>query len=182
MRIFVYAFGPYRRFADNVTERVLRHVGQRRWLNKVVFPVRFQRRQFIDAVNRFRPDLIIGLGQCSRGRLLRMETKAINQRRDSRKEELRSISRGGAPQLFTHLRLLDNRIRLSRRAGDYVCNYSMYVILEYLQRHQLPVQFGFIHVPRDFDALRAAAFLDRALVKIVNSRAMGMAGVGSKKC
>ena len=167
MRILVYGFGPYRRFHDNVTERVLRHIAKRRWLNKLIFPVKFHRRPFIEAIHRFRPDLIIGLGQCSRGRLLRIETTAMNKRRGSEKAKARPVLQAGAPKLFTNFRpRLNGRTRRSRHAGDYVCNYSMYVILDFLQRRHLPAQYGFIHIPREFDPQRAATLLNKALVKI----------------
>ena len=168
-RILVYGFGPYRQFNDNVTAKVLREVPNRRWLKKAVFPVKFQRRQFIQAVEKFTPDVILGLGQCSRGRLLRIETQAINKRRSGKNEKARPIVRGGAPKLFTDLRPeLGRPARHSRNAGDYVCNFSMYVILETLRRRQLAIRYGFIHIPCDYDLGRAAALVDSALVRMVS--------------
>jgi pyroglutamyl-peptidase len=163
-RILLYGFGPYRRFPDNVSEQALRRVAKRPGLRKLIFPVRFHRRQFIEAVERFCPDLIIGLGQCSRGKLLRVETRAVNRRRNGKNEKHRPIFRNGAPDLYANFRAdFDGRSRVSRYAGDYVCNYSMYVILRYLQQRRLPVQYGFIHIPRGFDPKSAALCLENAL-------------------
>jgi pyroglutamyl-peptidase len=169
-RILLYGFGPYRQFNDNVTARILREVPHRRWLKKAVFPVKFQRSQFIQAVEQFTPDVILGLGQCSRGRLLRIETRAINKRRSSKKEKARPIVARGAPKLLTHYRFqLRGHARRSRNAGDYVCNYSMYVILDFLKRRQLPIRFGFVHVPCRYDVMKAARLLEKTIGDIRRS-------------
>ena len=168
MRILLYGFGPYQQFEDNVTEQILRKIPKRRGLTKIVFPVKFDRAQFIGAVTKYKPQWIIGLGQCSRGRRLRVETRAINQRRNSKKEKARPIVRGGARKLFTDLRVeLGRQARRSRNAGDYVCNFSIYVILETLRRRQLEIRYGFIHIPHDYDAGKAAALVDSALAQMI---------------
>ncbi|MDH3442565.1 MAG: hypothetical protein OEN50_01455, partial [Deltaproteobacteria bacterium] len=83
MRIIIYGFGPYRHYRENVSEKILRTWPRRPGLKKIVFPVRFHRSQFTKAVKAFRPDAVLGLGQCSRGRVLRTETTAINRRHDA---------------------------------------------------------------------------------------------------
>ena len=164
MRILLYGFGPYRRFRDNVTEKILRRLPRHRGLRKMVFPVRFHRGQFLQAVRKNRPDIILGLGQCSKGRKLRIESRALNRRRNDKSEKAKPILRGGPRQLSTNLRLgLGLRARPSRNAGDYVCNYSMYVILDYLNRCREPVRFGFVHIPHDFDPGRASLILAKAI-------------------
>lgn len=167
MRILLYGFGPYRQFRDNVTERVLHKIPRRRGLTKIVFPVKFNRAQFVQAAAKYQPEVILGLGQCSRGRLLRIETRGINRRRNSKREKARSIVPRGAAKLFTDFRLaLGCQARLSRNAGDYVCNFSIYVILEALQRRRLAIRYGFIHVPRDYNASKAARLIEKALTPL----------------
>ena len=166
MRILVYGFGPYRRFRDNVTEELIRRLPKRRELRTIVFPVRFHRRQFIDAVRKHDPEVILGLGQCSRGRRLRIELRAVNKRRNDKGEKTKPIIRGSPRQLPTHLKLqIGSVARFSCNAGHYVCNYSMYVILDYLKRRREPVRFGFIHLPHNFDSRKAK----RILLKAVDS-------------
>jgi pyroglutamyl-peptidase len=168
MRILLYGFGPYRQFTDNVTERILRKIPKRRGLTKIVFPVKFDRAQFIRAVTKYNPQWIVGLGQCSRGRRLRIETRALNRRRNSKREKARPIAARGARKLFTDLRLdLGRQARRSRDAGDYVCNFSMYVMLETLRRRQLKIRYGFIHIPRDYDPGKVAALVDSALAQMI---------------
>ena len=136
MRILIYGFGPYKQFQENITQRVLGKLPARSGVRQLVFPVRFDKKQFASAVERFRPDIILGLGQCSNGRLLRIEQRAVNRKRNDRKERARPIVLGGPKWLPTTLRLeklaLGKQAKISRDAGDYVCNFSMYVILAYL--------------------------------------------------
>ncbi len=164
MRILVYGFGPYRRFRDNVSVKIIRRLPRQRQLIKIIFPVRFQRRQFIDAVRKHDPDVILGLGQCSRGRRLRIERRAVNKRRNDKDEKTKPIIRGGPRRLPTSLELdIGSPARFSRNAGDYVCNYSMYVILNYLKRRRLPIRYGFIHIPHDFKSRKASRILAKAV-------------------
>jgi len=178
MRVLLYGFGPYRQFDGNVTERILRKIPRRRGLTKIVFPVKFNRSQFIGAVTKYDPEWIVGLGQCSRGELLRIETRAINRRRSSKKARARLIASRGAPKLFTDLRPeLGRQARRSRNAGDYVCNFSMYVMLETLRRRQLAIRYGFMHIPHDYDPEKAAGLLTKALNRMARQESGERGGV-----
>lgn len=167
MRVLVYGFGPYRNFQSNITETIVRNLPRRDRLKKIVFPVEFNKRQFLAAIREYKPDVVLGLGQCSRGRRLRIETQAVNRRRHHKGEKARPIVTGGALRLRTHLRFgLGPRARLSQNAGDYVCNYSMYVLLDFLKRSRAPIRFGFIHVPRRYDAASAVRLLAKAIGRV----------------
>jgi pyroglutamyl-peptidase len=173
MRILVYGFGPYRRFKNNITKEIVRKLPASRNLKKIIFPVRFHKRQFINAVKRRRPDIVLGLGQCSTGRMLRIERRAINKKRNTKNEKPHAIARGGSKWLPTSLKLekspWDKQAKMSYDAGDYVCNFSMYVILDYLRRCRPKTRFGFIHVPHDYDPARAEVFLARLVGKLRQS-------------
>jgi hypothetical protein len=39
----------------------------------------------------------------------------------------------------------------------------MYVILDYLGRRRLPIPFGFIHIPHDYDKRKAVRLLWKAM-------------------
>jgi pyroglutamyl-peptidase len=167
MRLLIYGFGPYREFRDNVTEKILRRLPQQSGRKKIVFPVRFHKSQFLSAIRQHRPDVILGLGQCADGRRLRIEAQATNRRRNSRAEKAKPILQGGRRRLRTNLKLaLGRQGRSSSKAGEYVCNYSMYVILDLIKRHQLPIRFGFIHVPHRYDYKKAIRLVEKALGKI----------------
>ena len=167
MRFLIYGFGPYRQFQDNVTEKILRELPRRSGRKKIVFPVRFHKRQFLDAIKQNRPDVILGLGQCTYGQRLRIEAQAANRRRNSPDEKARPIVAGGPRRLRTHLRLaLGRQGKPSSKAGEYVCNYSMYVMLDFIKRHRLPIRFGFIHIPHRYDCKKAIRLVEKAIGKI----------------
>ena len=164
MRVLIYGFGPYRQFHQNVTEKILRQLPKRRHLKKIVFPVRFHKTQFTNAIKKFTPDVILGLGQCSEGRLLRIETRGVNKRRTDKREKPKPIVQGGAHALSTNLKLnLGRSAEQSRNAGDYVCNYSIYVILDFLKRSRLSIPFGFVHIPYGYDKAKARRLLLKAI-------------------
>jgi pyroglutamyl-peptidase len=167
MRVLIYGFGLYRQFENNITQQIVRKLPSSRNLKKIVFPVRFDKKQFTDAVNKYRPDIILGLGQCSSGRLLRIERRAVNLRRNNKSQKGRAIVRGGPNMLASTLRLaalnFGKRTKVSRNAGDYVCNFSMYVMLDYLQRHRPDTRFGFVHIPHNYDPERAVKSVTKVL-------------------
>jgi pyroglutamyl-peptidase len=164
MRILIYGFGPYRQFQDNVTERIVRILPQCPLVKTLVFPVKFHRRQFTKAIMNFKPDAVLGLGQCSLGRKLRIENWAANKRRDNTKAKPKSIVVGAPRRLKTNLPLdFGRQARVSNDAGTYVCNFSMYVILDYLKRHRLPTVYGFIHIPHRYNQRAATRLVLKAI-------------------
>lgn len=167
MRLLIYGFGPYRHFQDNVTEKIVRRLPRRDGRKKIVFPVRFHKAQFLNAIKKHRPDFILGLGQCAHGERLRIEVQAVNRRRNSPDDKKRPILAGGPPSLKTSLRLaLGRQGKSSSKAGEYVCNYSMYVILDFIKRHRLDIRFGFIHIPHRYDYRKAMRLVEKAIGKI----------------
>ena len=170
MRLVVYGFGLYLEFWDNITKRIIRKLRARTGLKKVIFPVRFQRKQFIQAIRKYKPDAVLGLGQCSKGRTLRIELRAVNRRRGPRQRRAAPIESQGPKALPTTLKLgRCPGTSLSRDAGHYVCNFSMYVMLSRIRTKKIPARFGFVHIPWNYDINRAVRivekFLDRAIMK-----------------
>ena len=174
MRLLIYGFGPYRHFQYNITERILRKLPNRRSIKKIVFPVRFHKTQFTDVIEEFNPDVILGMGQCSKGRLLRIEKRAVNKRKSEKREKARAIVAGGAGTLLTNLKFdLGREARVSRNAGDYVCNFSMYVMLDCLRRRRRTIPFGFIHIPHGYEEKKATRLLAKVINKLIGSRRSG---------
>jgi pyroglutamyl-peptidase len=167
MRLLIYGFGPYRHFQDNVTEKIVRRLRRRAGRKKIVFPVKFHKAQFLNAIKQHKPDLILGLGQCAHGERLRIEVQALNLRRNSPDGKARPILAGGPSSLKTNLRLaLGRHGKSSNKAGEYVCNYSMYIILDFIKRHRLPIRFGFVHIPHHYDDKKAIRILEKAIGKL----------------
>ena len=101
MRLLIYGFGPYRQFQDNVTEKILRGLPRRSGRKKLVFPVRFHKGQFLNAIKQHRPDVILGLGQCARGQRLRIESRRQTEGEIVQMRKQDRFLRGGPPRLRT---------------------------------------------------------------------------------
>jgi pyrrolidone-carboxylate peptidase len=169
-QILVYGFRPYLQFATNITAQAIQNLSPRKGLRTVVFPVRFNRAQFVQSIKKHEPDVVLGLGQCSSGARFRIERRALNRRCSTKGTKPVAINSAGPKELIPTLRLQGERgARISRNAGTYVCNYSMYVILDYLRRHRLPTRFGFIHISCAVSCMRATRYLERVLDRLQNS-------------
>lgn len=166
MRVLVFGFGPYGEFRNNITEAIIKALPPLPGLRTAVFPVRFNRRQFIDVLEQHRPDRVIGLGQCTRDRI-ELETRARNRKRPGNRGLAKPIRKSGAEFLTTTLDIkLGSDVGRSDNAGDYVCNYSMYVMLEYISRSGRDIRFGFLHIPDNFDSGTGVALLMQAIAQI----------------
>lgn len=177
-RILVYGFGPYRNFHENITAKIIKSLPPAAGLTRVVFPVRFNRAQFMRALQRHKPDIVLGLGQCVRSSI-EFETRAANRKRTSKKTKAQTIRKNGPRWLPTSLNLkIGGSVKRSKNAGDYVCNYSMYVMLDQIRRAAAKTQFGFLHVPHDLALDKAVRVVVRAL-KQSGLRSGRMAKTGS---
>jgi len=163
VRVLVYSFGPYREFTENITAQIVESLKPRPGLRKIIFPVRFHRKQFVDALRRPMPLMVLGLGQSARPRI-EVETRAINRRRDSKIRVPRPITAGGEAWMPATMPLAVTRpAAKSINAGDYVCNFSMYVMLEELERQEHHGGFAFIHIPFDHDLQAACRYIERVV-------------------
>jgi pyrrolidone-carboxylate peptidase len=166
-RILIYGFGPYRQFRNNITARIVRSLAPRAGLKKIVFPVRFRRKQFVDAIDRFKPEIILGLGQSSRRRV-DVETQAVNRRRGRSIDPAKAISRSAPETLKTTLRLrVGRQAGRSSDAGDYVCNFSMYVMLEHIRCSGANIRYGFMHIPHDYELAEATKFVKKIVRQLL---------------
>ena len=162
MKILVYGFGPYKEWRDNVTVRVLSLLKERDNLHSKVFDVEFDEDMFLAEVNSLEPDIVIGMGQHPRARKIRIERTAVNRKRNSREEEPEPIHPGGPEKVYVNLKLHPSSdTRVTYDAGDYVCNFSMYVMGRYCAEND--IKYAFLHVPMKIDPEIAAGIVDDML-------------------
>ena len=114
------------------------------------------------AILREKPQAVVCVGQAGGRAAVTVERVAINVM-DASIEDNRGfcprdlpVEPGGAAAYFSTLpiRKIVSAIRaagvpaqISNTAGTFVCNSLLYQVLSFLQRQQLPVKAGFIHVP-----------------------------------
>jgi pyroglutamyl-peptidase len=125
------------------------------------------------AIARFKPTVVLGLGQAGGRTALSIEKVAINladeraDRESGERAEGRAIVRGGPDAYFARLPISSMIDAITQRgipatmsltAGAYVCNTVMYVMLHQLRRRP-DVRAGFIHLP--FEAMQATRHASR---------------------
>jgi pyrrolidone-carboxylate peptidase len=163
MKTLIYGFMPYKEWKNNITEKIVKKVKGKN-LVKVVFPVRFEKRVFLDKIRRSKPDIIIGLGQHPRGKKIRIERKAMNTWAHSKQEEPRKISKG-PKHYFLTAKLKKNKYSwISYNAGSYVCNFSMYIISDFIKNKK--IRFAFIHISKEYRADKAAKFVENKIKEL----------------
>ncbi|HSE34969.1 MAG TPA: hypothetical protein VLB83_02490 [Candidatus Paceibacterota bacterium] len=148
-RVLLYGFVPFGKYRTNVSEQSIRLLPKMAGVRAVVLPVRFDRAQFLREIAQFQPTHILGLGQCPRGRKIRVEHRAVNTMKDVA-ASARPIDRRSPPAVVLAWKIpLSPMMRASRNAGTYVCNYSMYVIARAAERSG--AVSAFLHIPARVD-------------------------------
>ena len=164
MKILIYGFKPYKNYKENITEKIVRKIRNRPHLKKIIFPVDFEKDYFL-RIKKFKPDIILGLGQCPKGQKIRIERKAVNSKRNN-KERPKIIYKNKPSYYFLNLKLeKDQDSRISYSAGEYVCNFSMYVISDFFANKG--VKFAFIHIPSNYDFKKAVEFVENKIGEIL---------------
>jgi len=162
MKILVHGFGPYKKWHDNITVKVIAHLKPRKNLVTKVYDVDFDEEMFLREIREHAPDVVIGMGQHPRARKMRIERTAVNRRRNSRDEVPEKIDPNGPGKIHVNLKIAPGSgLRVTYNAGDYVCNFSMYVLGRYCAERN--IRYAFIHVPMRIDPKVAAGIVDGIL-------------------
>jgi len=161
MKALVYGFGPYGKFAHNVTTDIIRLVNRMKWAKGIVFDVRFNRKQFTEALERYQPEIVIGLGQHPRARKIRIERRARNWKSSPSPDGTQIESRGPEHRYVSLKIPVAEGATITYDAGDYVCNYSMYVMCR--ETEKMGAKYSFLHVPLDVDVEKASELIGTML-------------------
>ena len=168
MKLLIYGFGPYKEHKNNITTDIIKKLKDRQNLTKIILPVTFNKTIFLDEIKRHKPSIILGMGQHPRAKKIRIERKSINQKRYSKEDEIKQISKYGPEKHLVNLKLKkDDLSRITYNAGDYVCNYSMYIITEFCKVKGL--KFAFIHIPKRYDLKQSIKFIETKIDEITQT-------------
>lgn len=168
VKVLLTGFEPFGGEYINPSLEVARKLHGRSIGNSVVYgarlPVLFHRTSAhaIQAIERIRPNILIGLGLANGRDSLGLERVAINLRDGGpdnagvRAEEEPIVDEGPAAYFATlplrailsELRQQGIKAKISNTAGTYCCNELMYSTLDYIEVNRLDTLCGFIHVPR----------------------------------
>ncbi|WP_335582704.1 pyroglutamyl-peptidase I [Paenibacillus bovis] len=174
MKILVSGFEPFGGHTINPTEYLLEVIADHNWsdltleLRTLLLPVHYDEcvELLIQAVEEFQPDAVIACGLAEGRTAVSLERIAVNiksvepsasyaDNRNARPQDV-PIHEGGPDGLFATLpirriteRLVENGIpaEISNTAGTFICNNTMYGILDYVQQQRPGVLAGFVHFP-----------------------------------
>lgn len=162
MKILIYGFGPYKEWKDNFSVKTIKKI-KRKNLIKIIFPVELKKKVYLDKIKRFKPDVILGIGQDPRPRSnkIRIERKARNVWRHTKKEKVKKISKNKPSYYFVNLKLKKAKEAwLCYNASDYACNFSMYVMMEFIKTKNKNIRYAFFHIPRNYNLKKAVRFVE----------------------
>ncbi len=60
-KILIYGFKPFKNYKKNVSHEVVKKFDRKKYI-KVVFPVAYEKEQILDKIEKYQPNIIIGLG------------------------------------------------------------------------------------------------------------------------
>ncbi len=169
MVILVTAFGPFAGRSENASTLALRELKRRMPglrtrvlpVDAVIAPSRLKQ-----ALRIINPDALVMLGEAAGSKGIRLETTAWNEQ-DFRIPDIagriipaRLIQREGPPFLTSTLPLAEIKaaldsaghpVSMSDNPGRYLCNQLFYQAISHLDRNEIRIPSGFIHLPLAHD-------------------------------
>lgn len=156
--VLIYGFKPYLVYSENVTEDIIEEINSRKIGRGIILDVEFDRDLFTRPIKQHRPSIVIGLGQHPRARKIRIERRARNWQEGPNKNGSK-IDKAGPDYQYVSLKLPGNeQTTTTYDAGNYVCNFSMYVANE--EAKKVGATYAFLHVPRKADPERTATLIN----------------------
>ncbi|ADU31234.1 pyroglutamyl-peptidase I [Evansella cellulosilytica] len=172
MKIILTGFEPFGKLTTNPTMEII--AKSAKWnidnveLNTFILPVVYDECAsiLIDKIKEMKPDYVISLGVAVGRGAITLERIGINIQDTVGEGELgdnlgeqpkdKLIDQNGPDGLFSTLpirKMTDVLIKegipaqISNTAGTYICNNTLYSVLNVINNEKLSVKAGFIHVP-----------------------------------
>lgn len=172
MKILISGFEPFGKMSINPTEELLKEAIsfeiENVEISTVLLPVNYDEcaEELIAKIEEVKPDVVISCGLAAGRTAITPERIGINIKDtgsgdpypDNRgmipKDEL--IDKDGPDGLFSTLpnRLIEKNLKaqhipaaFSNSAGTFICNNTLYAVLSYIRKNNLPIKAGFIHFP-----------------------------------
>jgi pyroglutamyl-peptidase len=172
LKILISGFEPFGGSTVNPTETLVRAIAEETFavveLKTVLLPVYFDDcvDLLLQEIEEFRPDAVISCGLAGGRAGITPERIAVNLKdiapdapypdnKGARPQD-RAINMDGPDGLFTKLpiRRMVGRLKeagipasISYTAGTFICNNTMYGVLDYIRENDLSMIAGFVHFP-----------------------------------
>lgn len=172
MKILVSGFHPFGGMDSNPTEELLNDIQKMTFksveIETILLPVRYDESVdvILKEVERIKPDVVISCGLYRGRSAVTVERIAINVKDVMAEDPLpdkdgnfpidEPINPDGPDGLFSNLpyRQITNNLKdefipayVSNTAGTFICNNTLYGLLDYIRVNNLSMQAGFIHFP-----------------------------------
>ena len=152
MKLIIGYFGPYLSVKKNISVQVVKRL-KGLHCPKILFPVRFNKKNFLKPLYRYKPDIYLILAHNPKGKHIQVELRGANLK--SRKYEISRFK----PHLV-------GKMKYSKNAGRYVCNYCVYTVLREIRVKKLKTKLCFLHIPGSYQASPASCEIKKFITSL----------------
>ncbi|MBT2679669.1 pyroglutamyl-peptidase I [Bacillus sp. ISL-35] len=172
MKILISGFEPFGKMSINPTEKLLseaeKFLMENVEIETILLPVNYDEcaEELIKKIEETQPDVVISCGLAAGRTAITPERIGINIK-DTGSGDPYPDNRGNIPTdeaideegpdgLFSTLpnRLIEKNLKelqipasISNSAGTFICNNTLYAVLNHIHKNNLPIKAGFIHFP-----------------------------------
>lgn len=172
MKILITAFEPFGGDSVNPTQKLIEDIGKEPMegaeIHTLLLPVIFDEcsDKLIQAMESIQPDAVVCCGLASGRTSITPEQIAINLKEVPKESAIsdnngnrpfdEAVNTDGPDGLFSRLPVREMvesmkeqgiPASISYSAGTFICNNTMYALLDYIRIHELPIAGGFVHFP-----------------------------------
>lgn len=168
-KVLIYGFRPFKKYKTNISAEIIKRIKEKE-ITKVILPIVYKKKYIINRVRKSKPDIIIGLGQTAGEKFLTIERKAKNIYEKERPTGRKVINPKGQKEIFLNWKPKTPRgVRISYDPGEYLCNFTMYCLMNYINKNNLKTKFTFIHIPNDYSLQKATKIIQEIISEIKNN-------------
>lgn len=172
MKILISGFEPFGKMNINPTEKLLSEAGkfsiENLDIETILLPVNYDEcaEELINKIEEIQPDVVISCGLAAGRTAITPERIGINIK-DTGSGDPYPDNKGNIPTdevideqgpdgLFSTLpnRLIEKNLKelhipasISNSAGTFICNNTLYAVLNHIRKNNLAIKAGFIHFP-----------------------------------
>ena len=172
MKILISGFEPFGKMTINPTEELLKEAEKFAFedveITTILLPVNYDEcaEKLIAKMDEIQPDIVISCGLAAGRTSITPERIGINVK-DTGSGDLYPDNRGNVPVdemidddgpdgLFSTLpiRQIEKNLKaehipaaISNTAGTFICNNTLYAVLNHIRKNNLSIKAGFIHFP-----------------------------------
>lgn len=169
-KFLIYGFKPFGEYKKNISEELVKKIKMKNGLKirKFVLPVVFEKKYILQEIQKYKPDIIIGLGQRKNRKAVEIERKGKNIYQERGQTIKRKINPKGPAEYLLNLLLKKKPkgVKIDYRTGIYVCNFTRYIIMDWIKTKGLETKFMFIHIPQNYNISKAMKILKKIIHEI----------------